>query len=269
MWSKLRSAKPPSSRSLPGSPRSPGYPPAQTQCDVSAADFARLLLRADTDPPRPALRVNLIGVSPSASPHFTFGHLSTISPLARSHYCANGEGHVGGSRTPIHSPRGKRRSSLCRRCSRLDGRVSLPLRTASLVRRIDLDRAPGGKQTLLGHTASSASLRAGGYFLSTTSVEKSRKCVGPKALDTRCKQQARTALWIQNYTHELLLLKRPLLLCPCDSQASVKEKTGHLFKVKMEGKRTHNISLPPPGLCLSDIPLSDHHPRVLTASCPA
>lgn len=94
--------------------RSPGYPGTDTMRCVSW----RLC-----DTPASRHRGSFFADRRVWFPSFTFGHLSTIWPLVRSHYWANGEGHVGGSRTPIRSATGKQRNSLCSCGSRRMDRV--------------------------------------------------------------------------------------------------------------------------------------------------
>lgn len=118
-WSAERPAT--TGIALARSLRSPGYPDSDTMrcvswrlCDTRALRRLGPLRRSSS-------------VFPSffftdrrfLFPNFTFGHLSTIWLPARSHYWANGEGHVRGSHTPIHSAIGEQqRSSFCSRCSR-------------------------------------------------------------------------------------------------------------------------------------------------------
>lgn len=121
--------------------RSPGYPGSDTMRCVSC----RL---CDTPASR---RLGSLRRSPFFTdrrfwfPSFTFGHLSTIWLLARSHYWANGEGHVRGSHTPIRFAIGKQRDTLCQHSSIWMDWIVVPAPprwsgTTRIVR--------GGKQTL-------------------------------------------------------------------------------------------------------------------------
>lgn len=150
--------------------RSPGYPGSDTMRCVSSP-------LCDT----PASRFST--VTSLFFPRLPFGSKSALWLLACSHYRANGEGHVR-SKDPLRDREagwgGGGGGSLSSQGSQRTDRMVYPAPPGQL------RHGTRGVGNTLSHTT------VWGYFLITTSIEKSRKFVGLN--EHQCKQQAHTGL---------------------------------------------------------------------------